>query len=468
MGLHGAPLVLRGDGQLPVSGLIQASNGSLYGTSYNGPYRIDPDGSNYAALHYMSGEYCYTLIQASDGYLYGESLGQLFKLDLTGADFSILRSLGGADGFSAGPLGGPLAEGLDGLLYGTAEVGGANGGGTIFRLDKSGGHFKVVHDFSGPDGTRPVSGLVRDASGMLYGTTSGGGVNGDGVIFRLNPAPWPFVIRLFPTAGPVFVQPGDPVQVIGGNFPPGAGVTIGGLDATNVGLVDDAHINANTPGGLLPGTLNDVVVTDPDTGAAGKLAGGWMADFLDVPLADPFHDFVEKIFRDGITAGMGGGLYGRDDPVTRAQMAVFLLVASQGKGYAPPACDPAMPVFSDVPCPSGFAVNFIEDLYHRGITAGYPDGTFGPNDPVTRAQMAVELLTTLHGMGYAPPNCDTANPVFADVACPSGFAVNFIEELYHAGITGGCEVGPPMRFCPDGLATRGQMAVFLDAAFALP
>ncbi len=69
---------------------------------------------------------------------------------------------------------------------------------------------------------------------------------------------------------------------------------------------------------------------------------------LDVPQGDIFHDYVETIFRKGITAGYGNGTYGRDDPVTRAQMAVFLLRARHGSSYVPPTC---AGVFSDVSCP---------------------------------------------------------------------------------------------------------------------
>jgi hypothetical protein len=71
-------------------------------------------------------------------------------------------------------------------------------------------------------------------------------------------------------------------------------------------------------------------------------------------------------------------------------MAVFLLKASQGSSYAPPACTG---VFGDVPCPSLYA-DWIEDLFDRGITAGCGGGNYCPSDPVTRGQMAVFLTIT--------------------------------------------------------------------------
>ncbi len=289
-------------------------------------------------------------------------------------------------------------------------------------------------------------------------------MQGDIVVVAAGPAP--SVSTISPASGSA--NSGTAVTIAGTNFAAGAAVSVGGVAATGVDVQDAVLLGATTPFPLAPGTLNDVVVTtnNPDP-QSGTLPKGWFADFLDVPQADGFHDSVEKIFRNGVTAGMGGGSYGRDQAVTRAQMAVFLLVASQGVGYTPPACSPGSPVFPDVPCPDGFAVDFIEDLHARGIAVGYPDGTYGPNDPVTRAQMAVFLLVTKHGTGYAPPACTPSSPIFSDVQCPGGFAVDWIEQLYADAVTGGCDTSP-LKYCPDKAATRGEMAVFLSVNFALP
>jgi hypothetical protein len=92
--------------------------------------------------------------------------------------------------------------------------------------------------------------------------------------------------------------------------------------------------------------------------------------------------------------------------------------------------------------------------------AAGPDGDVCPNNPVTRAQMAVFLLKSEHGSSYTPPDCTS---IFPDVTCPSPFA-NWIEQLFHEGITGGCGSG---NYCPTNPNTRGQMAVFLVKAFGL-
>ncbi len=92
-----------------------------------------------------------------------------------------------------------------------------------------------------------------------------------------------------------------------------------------------------------------------------------------------------------MTAGCGGGNYCPTDPVTRAQMAVFLLRTHDGSAYTPPAC--VTPTFADVPCSSAFAP-WIDELALRGITAGCGGGNYCPATPVTRGQMAVFLVVT--------------------------------------------------------------------------
>ena len=178
--------------------------------------------------------------------------------------------------------------------------------------------------------------------------------------------------------------------------------------------------------------------------------------FPDVPVTNSFYSFIETLFHNEITGGCGGGDYCPSNPVTRAQMAVFLLKSEHGAGYLPPAC---AGVFGDVACPSAFA-DWIEQLYKEGITGGCGGGDYCPSNPVTRAQMAVFLLKAEHGSTYAPPTC---HGVFGDVPCPSQFA-DWIEQLAAEGVTGGCGGGD---YCPTNPNTRGQMAVFLTKTFGL-
>jgi len=120
--------------------------------------------------------------------------------------------------------------------------------------------------------------------------------------------------------------------------------------------------------------------------------------FADVPASSPFCRWVEELARRGIANGCGGGNFCPDDPVSREQMAVFLLRALD-PAPDPPAC--TTPVFNDVPASSPYC-RWIEELVRRGVTAGCGGGRYCPADPVTREQMAVFLTTTFGLTLYGP------------------------------------------------------------------
>ena len=114
-----------------------------------------------------------------------------------------------------------------------------------------------------------------------------------------------------------------------------------------------------------------------------------------------------------VTAGIGGGLYGVDQPTKRQQMAVFLLKSKYGICYTPPPC--TTPVFPDVPCSSVFAP-WINQLVAEGITERLRrTSNYCPNNPVNRQQMAVFLLKTEEGGNYVPQACTSQD--FGDVPC---------------------------------------------------
>lgn len=116
----------------------------------------------------------------------------VFKLDKEGAAFEILHNFDLQNGDGPYPIAG-LVEGGDGAVYGTtSSLGGDADAGTVFRLNKNGSAFIVLRRFSWPqepgseDGSLPQSALVRGSDGMLYGTTPLGGDKDFGVVFRLN------------------------------------------------------------------------------------------------------------------------------------------------------------------------------------------------------------------------------------------------------------------------------------------
>jgi hypothetical protein len=104
--------------------------------------------------------------------------------------------------------------------------------------------------------------------------------------------------------------------------------------------------------------------------------------------------WIKQLAADGITGGCGGGNYCPESPVTRAQMAIFLLRAKYGASYSPPAVG-ASTGFGDVRT-DHWAAAWIKQLVVEGITAGCGGGNYCPESPVTRAQMAVFLVRTFN------------------------------------------------------------------------
>jgi len=249
---------------------------------------------------------------------------------------------------------------------------------------------------------------------------------------------------------------GTAVTLTGMLFQDPATVTVGGVAATGVSVLDTNHISATVPA-LPAGTVNPIVVTTG--GLTGTLNNAWVAYFNDVASGVGLTPFVDKLVGNAITSGCGGGNYCPNSPTTRAQMAVFLLRAFHGVCYTPPPATGT--VFTDVPSNS-FAAAYIEALAAAHVTGGCGGGNYCPSSPVSRAQMSVFLLRTLLGPTYTPPVCTTTP--FADVPCSGGFAP-YMSQLVQRGITAGCGGG---NFCPNDSVTRGQMAVFLSVTFTLP
>ncbi len=275
----------------------------------------------------------------------------------------------------------------------------------------------------------------------------------DGNTSELTPR---IVFSIDPVSGPP--AGGTAVTIKGTEFQDGATVTVGGQPVGDLVIADDHTITATSPA-LGPGTASDITVTDLN-GITGTLIKGWLVDFLDVPPVQQFYTFVTTLVQNGITVGIGNGLYGVDQPTLRQQMAVFILKSKHGLCYTPPPCTG---VFGDVPCSSTFAP-WIEAMAAEGITGGcqLSPPLYCPANPVRRDQMAVFLLKGEHGSSYDPPPC---TGIFDDVPCTpgQGFA-DWIEQLAAEQITGGCGGG---NYCPQNANTRGQMAVFLVKTFNL-
>ena len=181
--------------------------------------------------------------------------------------------------------------------------------------------------------------------------------------------------------------------------------------------------------------------------------------FADVPRTSAFARFVETVFHNGVMGGCMPGLFCPFVAVPREEMAPFVLKAVQ-PAFVPPACVAGAERFADVPASSAYCP-WIEELARRGVVTGCGGGNYCPQGSVTREAMAVYLLVTREGTGYAPPACTT--PLFNDVPASSPFC-RWIEELARRGIVGGCGGG---LYCPTGIVARDQMSVFLAGTFGL-
>jgi hypothetical protein len=254
--------------------------------------------------------------------------------------------------------------------------------------------------------------------------------------------------------------PGDPTEAVDTDLD-GIGNNAD-TDDDGDGVLDDAD---NCPLVSNPSQLDtdadgqgDACDTDDDNDGVPDLADAYpLGQFADVPPSYWAFLFVEAVARAGITSGCDDSNYCPDDPVTRAQMAVFLERGMRGSDYVPP--DASGNVFLDVAA-TDFAASYIEQLFADGVTSGCGGSNYCPAHPVTRDQMAVFLLRAKYGSGYTPP---PATGLFNDVD-PDFWAASWIEQLAAEGITSGCGNG---AYCPGSAVSRAQMAVFLVRTFSL-
>jgi serine protease len=123
-------------------------------------------------------------------------------------------------------------------------------------------------------------------------------------------------------------------------------------------------------------------------------AVGTSTGFADVPTTYWAASWVKRLAAEGITGGCAAGSYCPEGAVTRAQMAIFLLRSKHGASYTPPGVG-AGTGFTDVP-PGYWAAAWIKQLVAEGIASGCGAGTYCPDAPVTRGQMAVFLVKTFN------------------------------------------------------------------------
>jgi uncharacterized repeat protein (TIGR03803 family) len=250
------------DGEEPLAGLAQATNGYLYGTTYAGGangngavFKITPGGTLTTLYSFCS------QINCTDGALPAAGLVQAANRDFYGA-----TAAGGANGFNYGTVfkitpGGmlttlysfcsqtnctdglspssALVQAANGDLYGTTSLGGANHSGTVFKITP-GGALTTLYSFCSQtnctDGALPQAALVQAADGDLYGTTSG-------TIFKITPSGTLTTLYSFCPGCDTYSSSSGLVQASDGN--------LYGTNWTGVNNKGDGTIFKITPGGTL-------------------------------------------------------------------------------------------------------------------------------------------------------------------------------------------------------------------------
>ena len=288
------------EGSHPSAALIQGADGNFYGTTYYGGangsgtvFRITPGGTLTTLYSFCSQTNCTDggypeagLVQGSDGNLYGTTYyggngfdngfsdvgcGTVFRLT-AGGSLTTLYTFTGADGCYA--LGGVI-QAIDGNFYGTTYSGGANGGGTVFKITP-GGALTTIYTFCSQtnctDGNSPKAALVQGTDGNFYGTTAGGGAYIFGTVFKITPEGTLTTLHSFdmtdganPGAGVIQATDGNFYGTTnsGGTYFPGTAfqITPGGTLTTLHGFGGNVDIQAGltqgSDGGLYGTSLND-------------------------------------------------------------------------------------------------------------------------------------------------------------------------------------------------------------------
>lgn len=272
------------------------------------------------------------LVEAADGRLYGSTpqggangTGVLFRLNPDGSDYQELHVFGPTVANIDGMVPTSLARGADGHIYGTTQNGGVNGNGVVFRWNTVSNTYQALYAFSALtahtpmgnntgtnlDGTQPL-GLMRASDGTLYGMARLGGQRGWGTVFRFNPGDEVPVFRYRPR----ITLNATALSNVGAGFPTAANTVAVGREVTfswTSELVSNCVASTTAPGNPWNGSRPDTSTSDRHTPTQ---VGRWTyslicqsgdpVNFPD-PVVGSFTIDVEAVTPPTETGGNGGG-----------------------------------------------------------------------------------------------------------------------------------------------------------------
>ena len=278
--------------------------------------------------------------------------------------------------------------------------------------------------------------------------SSGGGTGG-------TPTPTaavPTVTLISPNTGPA--AGGTVVTIIGTNLIAPLQVNFGSIPGTAVVVQTASQIQVTSPpgSGTVPVTVTDAAGTSASNSAAqfsyqSPAPPHAPVAFPDVPASFWAYPYIELLAAKGIVSGFPDGTFQPNAPVTRAQfvkMLVLTLGLKPGNGAT---------AFTDV-TPTDWFAPYVSAAVSAGIVSGLTPTTFGPNQPLTREQMAVLLARALKLSTVAPLH-------FTDDAQIAPWAVTAVGQAVAAGYISGFPNG---TFQPLGTTTRAQAAKVLAIA----
>jgi uncharacterized repeat protein (TIGR03803 family) len=345
-----------GDPQHPeYAGVIaQGRDGNLYsstafgGTAHGAVFKITPAGT-VTVLHSFATTEGYAayggVTLGTDGNFYGTTFsggtgndGTIFKITSTGTLTTLYNFTGGTDGKN--PYAPPV-QGVDGSFYGTTSLGGSNSFGTVYKITSS-GVFTPLYQFDNTHGYFPSAPLIQGTDGNFYGTTELGGANSHGTAFKITTTGKLTLLHSFGTDGSVPYAP--LVQASDGNF---YGTTnLGGtlnlgvvFKMTPAGVYTKLHEFATTDGvnpygGLVAASDGSLYGT---TYLGGANSDGTLYKITKAGVFSKLHDFDLTSGANGAVSPMqhtNGTIFGDTYSGGSAGPGVFFSLSNSLKAFA--------------------------------------------------------------------------------------------------------------------------------------